>query len=338
MSHMENDLSSIYATYPTLVEVEKALASLSKIEWRRFGKDDSLEEYLQEMHLHLTHELKYFPRLVLSYQGAAKFPFKQFFRVRPANLIENFLNKKQFGYPPKCEESQRASLANHPVFYASGDPLTALREYILNNVDYAKEKNREYCIGSWSLINTPAKIQMAHFIYGNIGAENPLFKMSEFQDSSLERVFAKHLNLSQLNGLKEIHKFYTNIFLDDTNYAICAYLGHSFLFPNDTYPADVFVYPSVATKKESVNFAIPPSFVDQKMYLKIVYLCRVDDMKIKDGQLGSMTLRFLRRGIPLGKTLRWRNVDPNDELYNRLWREDFGDNFGAISNYIIVDE
>ncbi len=287
-------------------EVKERLAELEKNEWNILKKGDAKEEFKRYMHHELTKELKIYPCSMLPYNGMGRLPF-QFFRVRPVKEIVNPSLRTEFSYAPiYFSKTQRANLYGSPVFYASNDPLTALMEVVRNYKYYKDNPNEEYYLSYWRLKDS-RKINLSFLLNGNISSENPFYPLVDFQNNNLENILIKDgLNKKQIEGVKLLFEFYSKVFLKDENYAISSYIADTHLYSDSKYRTDILMYPSLQTDSRSINFAIHPNFVDERMYLKAVFRLKVDDMKYLNSQIHSMTYTFKNYGIMKESSLIWR--------------------------------
>ena len=276
---MRNDTKMVL---PTLEEIRMGINHLKSVNWQPYKKGDDIREYENLMHKEIIKCIKIFPQGVLHLDGLNQ-PILKFFRARPCNEIGLHELRAEYSYPPISYSAiKRANLQGYPVFYCAFHAITAIMEVIQNRETFERNRDKLYCISSWR-IKDSRNLKLASFI-GAVDKEHFFYSFSQFQLNELKRQFSESTeNEEQVEAISELYEFLSNTFLEDKEYGISSYLAHKYLYARHTHRADVLMYPSITTDKRTINFAINPNFVDERMYLKYVYLCRVDEVDFNSG-------------------------------------------------------
>ncbi|MEI2707494.1 MAG: hypothetical protein V9E96_00575 [Chitinophagaceae bacterium] len=205
---------------------------------------------------------------------------------------------------PLCTGFYRANYPNNPVFYSSPDAKTALVEVFQGEFD--KEEGELFLISEWSF-REGENLNITPFVFSDRFDDQ---FVSGFQKRMIKKVIDTfhELNEEEINSIKEILVFFSNLFLYEDTYKITSFLAHSHIYSDSGYQSDVFMYPSVQTKYSTLNYAINPNTVDQKMRLEKVYAVRVNKF-LKEGDLATVNFGFEKVGINNDCKIDWKDFD-----------------------------
>jgi hypothetical protein len=172
-----------------------------------------------------------------------------------------------FPKPIYCTSKGRCNLKNFPVFYASIDIDTALREKRKNN-DKPLEKGDTVYISYWKL-KEHINIKYAQFIFSNNIELGTLIKqLNESNHSKLEILSHCYSNEKQ-ESFKYLNNKLSDFFLSN-NYNLSSFISHNILYENSKdapIKADAILYPSLQAGYNSLNLAIHPDFVINNLEL-----------------------------------------------------------------------
>ena len=313
------EFNETFNGYPTLEQAKKSIDELSKYSWERFELEDNLEEHIEKIRTKLFSDgFVGIPSLIQE-SNESYFPFN-FYRVRALDEFSNINLPSEYSYPPRqfCKSVQRVNYPNYPVFYASAKPSTSIIEVIKAN--HNKNPERKYCISKWK-INTCIGLNFAPFVFHDDTEDNPCIEFVKRIYSELPRIF-NGLSNDKIEAIKLRMKYYCQAFLNDDKYAISTYIGHSYIYPSHDKRADIFMYPSVQLDKKSLNFAIHPDCVDERMSLDRVYIGKIDKLDLSSNLYGLSISKYAQVNNGF---FDWKEIKLNDETYKQYLKEDFGE-------------
>lgn len=315
-------MSEEYSKFPKLNKAIQSIERLKKIEWPIYEKGTNIREFIKSIEKIIYSEFEIFLNVI---QPIRINEFKlQFFRVREFSSFTNPNIFAEHSYPPtNLAKMGRCNFPNHPVFYASNNPLVALLEVIRDN-DYT---NKKYCISSWELVNSDEELMLQTFLQTELHEDNPFNILKEGTNVNFDSSFEQKLPPDQKAGTQEYLKFLQNSFINDSNYSLSASIAYKALFAPHNMATDILLYPSVQSRFKGVNMAINTNFVDQNMVVKRFYIVEVDNYNRTDD---SFKLKFSRYGDISKNVLIWKELHPEDNLYKEYIHMDFGlqlDNF-----------
>lgn len=228
----------------------------------------------------------------------------------------NVDQKSTFSYPPNPSIG-RANIENHPVFYASLDPSTAIKE-LKNRLGPGKE----FFVSEWKLI--PKKTIYGHCLILNSTTESSkdqfLNKMADNHASQLESLFTnlpKQLNQGMIHAVRKMGDLFT--IPGESKYHITSAYAHHIIYEARKQKAymPILIFPSVENNHQSINFAIHPELIQDET----IELSRVFKLSIpKDASwpLKEMDkIQVKERGIYFNKTIEWQTIRVSWELGNR---------------------
>lgn len=300
---------------PELEDVKKAIETFQNGKFLKIDDFESVDDYVDYFEEIFKSHFSTF-HYMLQIQTPKKFKFK-LFRVREFSQIKNKSLFCEYSYPPPSfTVNGRCNFKNHPIFYCSNNPITALLE-VVRNTDY---KSKKFCISTWSLIDNDKDFVLGSFLQSQL---HPLNHFQQFADNLIDKIdvtFENKLNESQKLGIIEFYKFLDRKFIEDSDYSISAYLSHKKLYANHNFASDMIIYPSVQTESKSVNFAIHPNFVDNCMNIERFYIVELNDY---DSNTNKFNVTFSKYGKIEKNVILWKNLQPGDENYEENFKKDF---------------
>lgn len=307
--------------FPTAHKVSEAIRNLNNSEFPKFENGISVENYVESITQIIVKEFG----IILN----NKQPFtcnkflNSFFRVRPLSSIKNIDLFREHSYPPiECIKMGRCNFPMYPVFYCSNNPGTALLEVARNN----KNQNEKYCVSNWELIPSDQRVIFESFLqvplpstnYFNLLKQNLINRVNE----PFLKSYNKKLSEEQEKGLLEYLSYLDKSFLNDADYSLSASLAHRTMFADHDFKTDVLMYPSVQSLNNGINLAIRPNFVDNHLRLNHLYILSINDFNRSNGIINVTIFNY---GEVIKDDIVWSNVNPDDQKYTDLVKEDFGE-------------
>lgn len=310
---------------PELEDVKKSIENFKNGTFLKIDDFENIDDYLEYFdEIFKSHFFSF--HYMLQFQSPLNFNFK-LFRVREFSQIKNKNLFCEYSYPPPFYTTNgRCNFRNHPIFYCSNNPITALLE-VVRNTDY---KSKKFCISTWSLINNNKDFIMGSFLQSKL---HPLNLFQQFADNLIDKIdetFEHQLTESQKLGIIEFYNFLDSKFIEDTDYSISAYLSHKKLYANHNYASDMVIYPSVQTEAKSVNFAIHPNFVDNCMNIERFYIVELNDY---NSETNKFSITFSKYGKIEKNVILWKNIQPKDIEYEENFKTDFKAYLGDFKNF-----
>ena len=235
-----------------------------------------------------------------------------FYRARRYNEIKNLNLISEYNYPPVfiCKKIQRANLPYHPVFYASNNALTTISETIHDHYT----KGEVLAISRWRMHDTEPFIIMPILFHG-LNSEHPFYnRVNEIINSGIDDAIPGMTKVEKENYLL-ILRALSKEYFNSKDYRISASLSHSTLYSEDDQDCDIILYPSVRTDGRSVNFAVHPNFVENRVFMEEIYI-------IKIGGYCKLTLEvnceFVYHGTVVGKDIKWLKIDFSSDKHKEI--------------------
>lgn len=210
-----------------------------------------------------------------------------------------------FRYPPRKINGKmlamgRANRTGQQVFYSSIDKHTTIVEL----QPYINKNESIVYISTWGIKNIKKKINMK-LLFSGLSVDKDSY--AEVFRKSVERGFNKlfqQMPEPHKQNLFYAQKKYQELFTSEGEeyYHISSSIIHDIFVRYLEQKADVPIvaYPSVAKKKESINFAIRKDFFDKHMYLK-----RVDKIIVKSIEKEEINMTGIGRAVEENGKLKW---------------------------------
>ncbi|MEI7979704.1 MAG: hypothetical protein WCI53_12725 [Bacteroidota bacterium] len=241
---------------------------------------------------------------------------KKYYRLRKQSNTFNEKLISEYSYPPNhfVKTIQRANIPYHPVFYCSDNPSTAIMETVKGE----ERLNSEcvYYMSEWET-KSDQEIRICPFIFDNVSEKNPYRHLSEINRTKLFDLLKEHSD-DEKNSMFEIMKFLSNLFTFDNTYVVSSYLAYINLYANHNFRPDIFIYPSIQNKRDTVNFAIHPNAVVEKLTLKRVFKLRLTSF---NESTSDFTISIVWVGQNNNGIIQWQQVDPDTEKGRRVINE-----------------
>ncbi|HFG0472300.1 RES domain-containing protein [Flavobacterium psychrophilum] len=306
-----------YKEIPSLNKVQRALRKFEKTEWPIYEEGKDINKFVEEVSKIITSELGIFMNYLMPLKHK-EFTFS-IFRAREVDSFKNIDLFTEHSYPPpSITKFGRCNFPNNPVFYSSNNPMTAILEVIRNGEFVGKK----FCISLWKINNAEETLIFENFLQTELHPKNPFSELAESAKKKVGEPFENKINERKKKGIIEFMKFIDTQFINDLNYSLSAALAHRRLYARDNYCTDILLYPSVQSFKQGVNLAINPNFVDNHLQIQRCYLV---ELKSYDKHTGKFSVTLYKYGDVIKNRIFWKNIDPNNNDYNKNFKEDFKD-------------
>lgn len=286
---------------PSLEDVKKGIDQLILIEkWDKYKVLTNPKTFYNRVESVLLEKLKIFP-FAFEFHNSNSFPFK-FYRVRKSEKKFNNSLISEYSHPPASVINyiQRANLPYHPVFYCSDNPGTAIAEAI-KNTENVNPKDIYY-LSEWEFL-PDTKFILSPFFFGNLNKNSFYSFWSDSNLIKLKKTLEKQGEIKAYESFSEIFRFLSNLFVYENSYVISSVLAHSHLYANHNLRADLFVYPSVQLDRTSVNYAIHPNTVSEKLKLNKVFEMKFDEIDKNTG----IKFRLINFGQNINSNIIWNS-------------------------------
>ncbi|WP_113924183.1 hypothetical protein [Cognataquiflexum aquatile] len=281
--------------------------------WDRFKINDDPEKFAKELDEFLLSKLKILPLFVTKF-SFNDFPFK-FYRLRKFDRNMNINLKSEYSYPPVeyVKETQRANLPNHPVFYCTNSPGTAIIETVKTGEGINFEKDI-FFLSEWQM-NPEREFKVTPFFFESIEKESIFNHWQEDNKKKLNNILSKY-SKDQINSYLEVLIYLSNLFVFENTYPVTGFIAHEHIYANHDLNTEIFVYPSFQAKRKTVNYAIHPNVVMDYMRLETIYKLKLNDIDFKNE---SISYNLLKIGDYIEGKIIWKDIDSkNPDLIEKL--------------------
>lgn len=232
-----------------------------------------------------------------------------FYRIRVWNEDDapvDESNSTSFSYPSVKENIRmgRANIAGMQVLYGSGDPHTPYHEL----KDYIEPGKSIIYMSKWGLKPDAENAVMRNLFLGIPfeDAESYASIMSKSIDDGVKHHLRKwpvDVRDKFLYGQKK----YNELFCAEGKeyYHVTSAMIHEHFNPDSKNRMEIPIvtYPSVAKKKDSVNFVMKKDFVDKYMYIKEVQKIIVKEIKDE-----AINVVLLSKGSVVEGKIKWKTI------------------------------
>lgn len=295
---------------PTYDEIKSGIDELLLIDnWDKYKIKRSPEKFSKRLHKLFTSKLGLLPTIIAPWT-TNELPFK-FYRLRKKDRNMNSSLISEYSYPPieVMKYTQRANLPFHPVFYCSDQPITAIFESI--RTEKKIDPNQEYYLSEWEF-KPSQNLRVSPFLFDNLDDSSPYKFMEETSKQALDKILDKNYPKDQCDGFRRIMNLLSHLFIYENTYSVSSFISHYHLYANHNLRSDVFIYPSWQTKKKSINFAIHPNAVSEKMKLNKIYRLKIDDFQFEKQ---NCTFSVDCIGTNVDSIIQWKMVDSDTPLF-----------------------
>jgi hypothetical protein len=292
--------------FPTLGEVRLGVEELLKENWSNIKFGTSSKLYFKKLEKLFLKYIKLLPYAILQSDTDQLNPPCYRVRKMDSKMDPNLIS--DFSYPPRhlCKDFQRANLPKYPVFYCSPDAKTAFVETLRNKYN-PKDKNI-FFISEW-LFRSAHKLNVTPFIYGNTSNQNTFKSIGE---KILARLQDEYYQLTdeEIVVFKEILKFLADLFVYENTYSVSSFIAHSYFYTLSTFRPDIFIYPSTQADRHTVNFAIHPNTVAEKMILNKVFCLKVNQFQFESKTtIAKLDFKLIKVGKNTDGIIIWKELD-----------------------------
>lgn len=293
---------------PTLDEVKKGIEQLVLIEkWDNFQIAENPKEFNQRLHELFVKKVGIFP-ITSTKVSTDNFPFR-FYRLRK---LDGYMNPKlisEYAYPPNhlTNTYQRANIPGNPVLYCSNDASTTIFEVLKNSSEINPEDT--FFLSEW-MFKENFNIRITPYLFGNLAPNSPYRLWTDSTYNQIEQLLKRDFSLEQISGFKKVLEYLSNLFVYENTYTVSSFIAHQHLYADLSLRTDLFIYPSIQTNNYSINFAIHPNVVIEKMCLK-----RVIKFKILDFIDFETPFRYQFDNIGTNKDsiIFWKGIEKVDQ-------------------------
>lgn len=211
-----------------------------------------------------------------------------------------------YHYPPRKRKNGkmlpmgRANRIGQQVFYASIDKHTTIIEL---QPDIIQNESIIY-LSTWGIKDIERSVNMK-LLFSGLSVDKDSY--AEIFSKSMEQGFNQlfqQMPEPHKSNLSYAQKKYQELFTSegDEYYHISSSIVHDIFvkYLKQKVNVPIIVYPSVAKKKESINFAIRRDFFDKHIYLK-----RVDKIIVKSIAKEEINMTVIERAIVENAKLKW---------------------------------
>lgn len=295
-------------TLPSLSDVKKGIEELVLIEkWDNFQISKNPEEFNKRLHELFVKNIGIFP-ITSTKVDSSTFPFT-FYRLRRYDESMNPALISEYSYPPNhfINSYKRANIPGNPVFYCSNDASTSIFEVLKNEPKIDPEEL--FYLSEWKFREN-LEIRITPYLFGNLAPDSPYRLWTESTEYQINKLLEKDFSLDQINGFKKVLEYLSNLFVYEDTYTVSSFIAHQHLYARFSLRTDLFVYPSIQTDQYSINFAIHPNVVIEKMRLN-----RVFKFKIKDFVNFQTPYQYNFETIAtnIDSILFWKNIKEDDK-------------------------
>lgn len=304
---------------PEFIDAKNAIERIRQKGFPKYNDSVTVNEYIHIVSKVITEEFGILPNFM------TKLPRENFlfkiFRVRPVDSFENINLFSQHSYPPiNVVGFGRCNFPQYPVFYGSNNAMTALLEVAREN----KGLNKKYCISKWE-IESKDDIIFQSFIQAKLIDNSDYDELRELQRKKINTPFENRLTKGQCDGIILLLEFLDKSFITDSNYSLSACLAHRAIYSTHSHETDILMYPSIQTQYTGINLAIHPNYVDNNMQLKRMYIMDLENYELSTREINFSITNY---GEVIRNQVIWTNVNPNDQKYKEIIKEDFPDIWG----------
>ncbi len=236
-----------------------------------------------------------------------------FYRCRRKDEIKNLNLICEYNYPPLAfsKKMQRANLPYHPVFYSSNHALTTIKE----TLQHGFTKGERLMISRWVMRDTHP-FYIAPLLFHGLKKSHPWYTRIEHIKKYEIKKALQGKTTDEYNGALQILNALSKEFFKSKDYKISASMAHSYLYSDDPYMrCDVLIYPSVCTDGRSVNFAIHPNFVDNRIFMEEIYVVEI-------GEYCKLTSfikhRLLFHGKVFNSEIKWLGMEKSNPMFDEI--------------------
>lgn len=260
--------------FKSLKEVKQGIIELSKLsDLDGIWQGESIDDFEKRYSKIFSERIGGIPHVVQNFEVEDKVLRLYRLRKDSAELNTNLIST--YSHPPVhvAKEIQRASLPYHPVFYSSDNPSTVIAE-ATKKKDFTSTDT--FYLSEWVFRPNQA-IRIIAFLFDIVDSDI----ISEYVEKNLIKLrkLLSDYPSGQQDGIIEYLKYLSSLFVYDDTYKVSAFIAHTQLYAKHGHRPDIFLYPSIQSERKSVNFAVHPNAVSQKLLLENVYSININSVE-----------------------------------------------------------
>lgn len=233
-----------------------------------------------------------------------------FFRIRVDTGDINSQLIQEFGAPPVKATTtfQRANIPYFPVMYCGASMDVAAFE----SLHRPEFNQKNFYLSKWTIRESISTLT-THFLFKE-SIKSDLSESAKNIQHYTNHIYEtltvdQEMTPEQKQFFETYIKFTVSEFLNETNYTLSSYIGHSVLYANHNMRSSILYYPSIKKKHFGFNAAINPNFASQHLRLEKIYYCKVLNI---DNDKENIEINFIKIGIPNQTQIIWRNLTDKD--------------------------
>lgn len=300
---------------PKFEDVKDGIEELLHFDkWDRYKIRSSPKKFEKRFDELFTSRIQILPSIIML-ANSDTLPFK-FYRLRKSNKTFNETLISGYSYPPNriVKSIQRANIPYHPVFYCSDNAFTAIFETIKSEINI--NPKAEYYLSEWQL-QANKKVNVSPFLFGNNEKSNPYNVLSDSTFTKLKNIL-KEYSEDEIKSFESVLILLSNLFRKDETYVVSSYLAHRYLYASHNFRTDIFIYPSSQTNWKTVNFAIHPNTVTEKLKLTRVFKLKVTQFSKEEF---STSVNISHIGKNKEGIIYWQRMEKETEEGEKLRKE-----------------
>lgn len=306
-----NDRPEGFLTKSQIIERCKILNNYA---WPVFEQNEDICEYSSKIRKILVENLGFLPAInktidLMDWDLTI-------FRARIFDDLKNHDAIKEYSYPPaEYTVLNRCNFPKAPVFYGSHNPNAAMLE-VIREYNF---KNKKISLGVWKVKKIKGQLKYENFLNSGLHPDSFYNHFPNKLKSNISSIFDGDNEL--IEAVVEYRKFIETQFINDKSYGLSAALAHQRLFSKGPNKTDILMYPSVQSQGYETNFAINPSFVDNYLELKRIYVVTLPTIEIGKENYSVIFQKFAE---VKNEKIEWKEIDENGGNLAVAIREDFG--------------
>ena len=271
-------------SFKSLEEVKQGIIELSKLpELDGLRQGETIDDFVNRYNKIFSEKIGEIPHVVQNVEMENR-PLRLYrLRKESTELNNNLIST--YSHPPAyvAREIQRASLPYHPVFYSSDNPSTVIAEGTKFK-DFSPTDT--FYLSEWAFRPNQV-LRIIAFLFDVVDSEI----ITKYVENNLIqlRTLLSGYPIEQQDGIIAYLRYLSTLFVYDDTYKVSAWIAHTQIYAKHGHRPDIFLYPSIQSERKSVNFAVHPNAVSQKLLLENIYSININSIE-KDNNRISITI------------------------------------------------
>lgn len=300
-----------HITIPKAEQIANGFEAIKKIDWASRLSALGSEAFYTEFDNLFRQNVGLSVQLV---QPLSQFNLPlQVFRVRHYDVNMDASLISTFSHPPPSNCTiNRANLPNFPVFYGSPMAHIAAMEAVAT-ISHERQIGSRFFLSVWRFREN-ISLNISPFVFGNIDEENIFSQLGNVAFKKFKANFLQQFGEVEANNACNVLLGMSNLFVEGKEYNVSAAIAHSHIYAPNNYRSDIFIYPSIASGKSNVNFALHPNTVFEKLQLKQIYYFEVSAFPefLPSTKEFTLSTNLLQVGENINGIINW--CSPNENL------------------------